>query len=247
MHGNEPRIKKSAYVGVEGLFCLWKEALSMYKTAVNEYGMSYERFREDFINSRSFLCEQDRDIMNDHQVNLGRIASFLSVRKDLVRKFSSREADLSAFHTCMREFMLGSLRSEAKADIVNFECFLSDRTLSIIADAANDIPLFRQRVSSDDMGRLFNECTSIEGGPLVANQNTTLAYFFSQLNYSGVISARYQHVIASNKLIKSSRGMNYMTQADLASALSRFYSADRPLKMRIDKWIILIKSAFVNQ
>lgn len=219
----------------------------MYKTAVNEYGMSYERFREDFINSRSFLCEQDRDIMNDHQVNLGRIASFLSVRKDLVRKFSSREADLSAFHTCMREFMLGSLRSEAKADIVNFECFLSDRTLSIIADAANDIPLFRQRVSSDDMGRLFNECTSIEGGPLVANQNTTLAYFFSQLNYSGVISARYQHVIASNKLIKSSRGMNYMTQADLASALSRFYSADRPLKMRIDKWIILIKSAFVNQ
>ena len=120
--------------------------------------MSYERFREDFINSRTFLCEQDRDIMNDHQVNLGRIASFLSVRKDLVRKFSSREADLSAFHTCMREFMLGSLRSEAKADIVNFECFLSDRTLSIIADAANDIPLFRQRVSSDDMGKLFNEC-----------------------------------------------------------------------------------------
>ena len=82
MHGNEPRIKKSAYVGVEGLFCLWQEALSMYKTAVNEYGMSYERFREDFINSRTFLCEQDRDIMNDHQVNLGRIASFLSVRKD---------------------------------------------------------------------------------------------------------------------------------------------------------------------
>ena len=217
----------------------------MYRTAVMEYGMSYERFREDFINSRTFHSKQDCDIMNDHQVNLGRISSFLSSRKDLVRKYSSVEADLNAFHACMRDFMLSGPRT--KSESVYFECFLSDRVLSIIADAANDIPLFRQRVSAEDMGKLFNECVGIGGSPLVANQNTTVAYFFSQLNYSGIISARYQRVIAVNKLFMSSRGLSHMTQVDLASALSRFYSADRPLKMRIDKWIILIKSAFVNQ
>jgi len=75
LHGNEPRIKKSAYVGVEGLFCLWQEALSMYKTAVNEYGMSYERFREDFINSRedSPLFSQSGKILSANSAQGKRI------------------------------------------------------------------------------------------------------------------------------------------------------------------------------
>ena len=45
----------------------------MFKIAVLEYGVSYDRFREDFINSHTYHDDEDADSRNDHLVNLGRI------------------------------------------------------------------------------------------------------------------------------------------------------------------------------
>ena len=241
MCGKESHSKRGAYSGDEGLFCLWQEALSMFRTAVIERGMSYDRFREDFINAHTFHADPDPGIRNDHLVNLGRIGSLLQTREDLVRKYSSHAADKEAFLSCMREHMLQGVRTKSRS--INFECFFSDQVLSILADAANDIPLFKNRVTKHEMNKLFNECSGLTGGSLVANQNTVVAYFFSQLNYFGLITAKYQHVISNNRLIMCSRGKTYMTQRDLSSALSRFGSVDRPAKIRIDRWVLLIKSA----
>lgn len=214
----------------------------MFRKTVLECGVSYDRFREDFINSHTFHAVRNPVIKNDHQVNLGRIAALLMNREDLVRKYYSGVSDHETFLSCMRELMLeGGGRPKARS--LNFECFFSDKVLTLLAQAANDIPLFRRPVSSKDMGRLFNECSANDEDPLVANKNTVLAYFFSQMNNYGLITASYQLVIATNRLIMGSRGREYLNQHDLSVALVRYGMKDRPAKMRIDRWVDLIRTA----
>ncbi|MBR5175120.1 MAG: hypothetical protein IKW89_04220 [Bacteroidales bacterium] len=214
----------------------------MFKKAVLENGVSYDRFRDDFINSHTFHTVKNPAIRNDHQVNLGRIAALLMSREDLVRKYYSGESDRETFLSCMRELMLdGGGRVKAKS--LNFECFFSDKVLVLLAQAANDIPLFRRPVTSQDMGRLFNECSANDDDPLIANKNTVLAYFFSQMNSYGLITANYQLVIATNRLIMGSRGREFLNQHDLSVALVRYGMKDRPAKMRIDRWVDLIRTA----
>ena len=213
----------------------------MFKKAVLECGMSYDRFRDDFINSHIFHTVKNPTTRNDHLVNLGRVEALLMFREDLVRKYYSRENDRETFLSCMRELMLDG--GKTKARTLNFECFFSDKVLSILAQAANDIPLFKRPVSLQDMALLFNECSANDEDPLVANRNTVVAYFFSQMNSFGLISANYQLVISTNRLIMGSTARNYMTQNDLSVALVRYGSKDRPAKTRIDRWVDLIRTA----
>lgn len=242
MSGKQSHSKRGAYAGDEGLFCLWQEALSMFRKTVLECGVSYDRFREDFINSHTFHAVRNPAIRNDHQVNLGRVAALLMYREDLVRKYYSGESDHETFLSCMRELMLeGGDRPKARS--LNFECFFSDKVLTLLTQAANDIPLFRRPVSAEDMARLFNECSANDEDPLIANKNTVLAYFFSQMNSYGLITANYQLVIATNRLIMGSRGREYLNQHDLSVALVRYGMKDRPAKMRIDRWVDLIRTA----
>ena len=214
----------------------------MFRKTVLECGVSYDRFREDFINSHTFHAVRNPVIKNDHQVNLGRIAALLMYREDLVRKYYSGESDHETFLSCMRELMLeGGGRPKARS--LNFECFFSDKVLTLLAQAANDIPLFKRPVSPQDMALLFNECSANDEDPLVANRNTVVAYFFSQMNSFGLITANYQLVISTNRLIMGSTGRNYMTQHDLSVALLRYGSKDRPAKACIDSWVDLIRTA----
>ena len=241
MSGKQSHSKRGAYAGDEGLFCLWQEALSMFKKCVLECGVSYDRFRDDFINSHTFHNVKNPATRNDHLVNLGRIAALLMFREDLVRKYYSRGTDHETFLSCMRDLMLDG--GKTKARTLNFECFFSDKVLSLLAQAANDIPLFKRPVSPQDMALLFNECSANDEDPLVANRNTVVAYFFSQMNSFGLITANYQLVISTNRLIMGSTGRNYMTQHDLSVALIRYGSKDRPAKTRIDRWVDLIRTA----
>ena len=189
----------------------------MFRKTVLECGVSYDRFREDFINSHTFHAVRNPAIRNDHQVNLGRVAALLMYREDLVRKYYSGESDHETFLSCMRELMLeGGGRPKARS--LNFECFFSDKVLTLLTQAANDIPLFRRPVSSKDMGRLFNECSANDEDPLIANKNTV-------------------------RLIMGSRGREYLNQHDLSVALVRYGMKDRPAKMRIDRWVDLIRTA----
>ena len=214
----------------------------MFRKTVLECGVSYDRFREDFINSHTFHAVRQPVIQNDQQRHQARIAARSMNREDLVRKYYSGVSDHETFLSCMRELMLeGGGRPKARS--LNFECFFSDKVLTLLAQAANDIPLFRRPVSSKDMGRLFNECSANDEDPLVANKNTVLAYFFSQMNSYGLITASYQLVIATNRLIMGSRGREYLNQHDLSVALVRYGMKDRPAKMRIDRWVDLIRTA----
>ena len=112
--------------------------------------------------------------------------------------------------------------------------------------AANDIPLFKSDVSLSDMRRLFNKSRQNYKDPLIANNNEVLAYFFSMLNFHGIICNKYQSVIANNHLVLSSSGRRYLTQPDISSALRNITSTDNPIMRKIDKWVVLIKSTTFN-
>jgi len=232
-----------AYVGNDGLFRLWKEAMEIFRIAVLELNLNYDRYREDFINSHKFLCENSSIVCNNHLVNVGRIDAFLSTRKDLVYKFSSRSYCEDNFILCMTEFMFESAYS--KRNVLNFECSLTKSTLSLIVEAANDIPLFKNKIDLNDADMLFNQCVSPDV-PLVANNNNALAYFFSSLNYRNIISRMYMNVISTNKLIKSSSGKKYLNQADLSTALYRIENKDSPIKSKIQKWCVYIKKSTLD-
>src|SRR5690554_6490651 len=102
----------------------------MFKKAVVEHGFTYDRFREDFINSHTFHDAADADSRNDHKVNLGRIGSLLSTRDDLVRKYCNTSMDPEEFLSCMKEFMLDNPRTKPR--LLNLECYLSEGTLRVI-------------------------------------------------------------------------------------------------------------------
>ena len=63
----------------------------MFRKTVLEYGVSYDRFRDDFIHSHTYHAVRNPAIRNDHMVNLGRITALLMDREDLVRKYYSGE------------------------------------------------------------------------------------------------------------------------------------------------------------
>ena len=186
----------------------------MYRTAVVENGFSYERFREDFIHSHTFHDSADADSRNDHLVNLGRIGSLLSTRQDLIQKYFNSALSQDEFRSCMKEFMIESPRMRAR--LLNLECYLSDESLRILTEAANDIPLFKRDVTPSDMDCLFNKCSPATGGPLVANSNEVLSYFFSRLNYKGIISNKYQTILADHGLVVRSTGSRPLTQTDIS-------------------------------
>ena len=130
-----------------------------------------------------------------------------------------------------------------KPRLPNLECYLSEDTLQVLTEAANDIPLFKREVSQSDMNFLFNKCKQPFGEPLVANSNEVLSYFLSRLNYHGIISNKYQTIIADNKLVMRSTGTRALTQTDISSALRNFESSDNPITSRVERWVVLIKTS----
>ena len=212
----------------------------MFQVAVVSYGITYERFRDDFINAHTFHDDTEADSRNDHQVNLGRISSLLMTREDLVRKYGAKTPDRGSFITCMEEFMLEK-GFHMKTRRVNFECHLNASALRVLTDAVNAIPVFKRSVSISEVASLFNDCVAPDGGPLIANSNEVLAYFFSQLHFQSIISDRYQNVLASNRLVLSSTGRKYLSQSDIAVALHHIENTDSPVKSLVRRWVVLIK------
>lgn len=165
----------------------------------------------------------------------------LMERRDLIEKYLSRGRDIITFFKCMEEFMV---EYDASCPVSDFQCFIDDKTIAVIVEAANDIPLFTRTVTADDICRLFNECKHSSNGILVARHNAALAYFFCLLSNDGIISNRYQKVISDKRLIMSSRGGKMLDQGAMSSGLAHFGSGLNPLRSKVDKWNEVIKSIY---
>lgn len=236
--------KRVAYIGTDGLFKLWQEAMSMYNIAVKENHILYSIFQKDFVNSRKFHDSEESISMNDHQVNLGRIESLLIDRKDLVKKYSNYPLDQKTFSCCMKDFMI--FDENDSSTLPDFECRLNRNVLTVLTEAINDIHVFKTDLSIKETEMLFNDCTVNPDVRLQASSNQVLSYFFNLLNYSSIISNRYQYVIASRKLVLTSTGKRFLSQADIANALCKFQSSEKPIRNKVDNWILVIKKALLE-
>ena len=241
MRGAQSSLKKrGAYIGDEGLFQLWLEAMAQYQVSVLTHKIIYPLFVDDFINSHAHSDAQDAESINEHLVNIGRIRRFLTNRKDLLEKYIPANHDMESFLRCMDEFMV--VHHSPRFD-VDFECHLADNVIEVIVKAANDIPLFKTPVTREDIFELFNEC-KLADSPLIAKNNGSLSYFLCQLSNAGIISNNYQKVAASHHLFLSSSGKKLIDQSDFSSALTYFCGTLSPLRSKLDWWNTLIKEAF---
>lgn len=233
--------KSVAYVGDEGLYELWLEAIDQYIDAVENRKIHYNVFVEDFINSHTFHDSIDSSSRNEHQKNLGRIEIFLTTRRDLLDLYTrNSERSFESFRSCMKAFLVND-GSNTRSGKTDFCCMLSKETIDIITEAANDIPLFDTVVSAHEIELFFNSCSPSASGPLVSSHNGAVAYFLCQLNNSGIIGTYYQKAIAVNGLLKSSTRKKVLTQDDLSAALHKFCLQVNPLRGKIDDWVFAIK------
>lgn len=237
------REKKTAYTGVEGLFKLWQEAMSMYRTAVVDNHFNCQFFAEDFINSRTFHDSDDTASRNDHAVNLGRINRLLK-SEEIIRRYFDLPLTEDNFYHCMQEVIVTRQTPMAKRP-ASFQCHFNDSTLKLIADAANSIPLFKEQVTSQDMNVLFNECPPVLSPILHASVNQFLAYFLFRMDYYGLIGRYYQNTVEKSGLIGSSATGKPLSAHALAHALERINSANNPIKDKIENWVKNIKLASI--
>lgn len=231
-----------AYIGDEGLYQMWLQALDQYVQSVRNNKILYNVFVEDFINENTFHDNSDSFSKNEHQKNLGRLRMLLITRKDLVESYASKDDhSYESFRSCMKEFMiLQERQSERRSD---FCCLLSAETIAVITKAANYIPLFDSIVSEQDMDRFFNRSMPCERGPLVSSYNGALAYFMCQLSNSGIICSFYQKAIAEHGLIMSSTRKKMLSRTDLSGSLRQFCAQVNPVREKIDIWVLAIKEA----
>lgn len=215
----------------------------MYKSAVVKHGIQYARFTEDFINSHTFHDSPDSASRNDHRVILSRISTFLA-NEHLVMRYSQKELSEENFVECMEDLLLKPV-ADTFNDFVDFKCHFCQNAVSIITEAANSIPLFKEHVTQAEMENLFNECRVMSS--LTSYNNQHLAYFLCQMDSYGLIARNYQYVIEYNKLILSPKSQKSLTAHNLACALTQINSTSNPIKDKIERFVKRIKLAVIEE
>lgn len=210
---------KKAFNPEEDLRDLFMEAYREYRKDVIGNGKEYARFVDDFIFGHQFYAAANVDEGNARSVNIHKIDTLLRERKDLAEKFFSSETfGPSDFIAMLNDFDKGLPVSETSArdKRPNFKCELSETQTAAIASIANDLNIFRQEVSGEDMANLFSPSPHIR---LCSANNRKLAVLFDTLAEDNMISRDWQKVIATSGIIKSSANAP-LTQSKLSSALS---------------------------
>ena len=227
------------YTGTEGLFQIWKEAMSFYRLVVVDYNIHYQSFADDFINSRIHHDFTDADSKSDHSVILGRIRKLLQY-EELIKKYYNRPLTEENFISCMYDLMVNVKQTTSNLGH-NFQCHFNRKTINVITEAVNSIGLFKEEVKAKDMDRFFNECKSNVVPAFHSRNNQHIAYFLNQMDSYGLISRNYQYVIEVNRLIIGPKTGKLLTAHSLTCALSQINAVNNPIKTKIEEWVKKIK------
>ena len=196
------------------------EAYRRYQSEVIGCGKSYDRYADDFICDHRFNYAVSAWEANQKYSNLNRIDTLLKTRRDLVEKyFLSKTFGPTDFAAMFSEFNRGTAPVSPVFDggkAMNFGCDLTARQTQAIADIANDLNIFRQPVSGEDMAKLFSPSPHIR---LISANNRKLAILFDSLSYDNLIAGDWQKVIAATGIIISSANAP-LTQSKLSTALN---------------------------
>ena len=101
----------------------------------------------------------------------------------------------------------------------NFECSFDAHSLLSIVHCVNELQIFREKVTYEDMASLF-ACKPLR--KLTATNNGFVAVFFRALSARGLIVSNWQHVISIHKLILSSSRKAFLTQKSLSGGLYQY-------------------------
>lgn len=209
---------------------LYKAAHEIYQSEVIGNGKLYNRYVSDFLNSHTYADCIDVAEMNEHKKNFHIMEELLTIRKDLVQKYFTKEKLCdSDYVTIHKEFNTTQQLSDSEVSIVsrllpvaftskpNFQCSFNSTQLSIITQSANEVLLFTPDVSEAEIKALFTCCLQ---HPLKSTCNRRVAFFFDVLCKHKLISARWQHVLDKNELILSSAKNTLLTSSKLSTALN---------------------------
>lgn len=217
------------------LRALFMEAYRRYQSEVIGCGKSYDRYADDFICDHRFNYAVSAWEANQKYTNLNRIDTLLKTRRDLVEKyFSSKTFGPTDFAAMFSEFNRGTAPVSpviAGGKTLNFGCDLTDRQTQEIADIANDLNIFKQKVSGEDMANLFSPSPDIR---LMSANNRKLAILFDSLFYEKLIVGDWQKVIAATGVIISSTNAP-LTLSKLSTALSEARSEENAAFVTIRK------------
>lgn len=217
------------------LRALFMEAYRRYQSEVIGSGKSYDRYADDFICDHRFNYAVSAWEANQKYSNLNRIDTLLKTRRDLVEKyFLSKTFGPTDFAAMFSEFNRGTAPISpviAGGKTLNFGCDLTDRQTQEIADIANDLNIFKQKVSGEDMANLFSPSPDIR---LMSANNRKLAILFDSLFYEKLIVGDWQKVIAATGVIISSTNAP-LTQSKLSTALSEARSEENAAFVTIRK------------
>lgn len=203
----------------KNLRALFTEAYSRYRKEVIGSGKSYDRYADDFISDHRYNIASSVQEGNSKYTNTMRIDTLLRQRKDLVEKyFSSTVFGPTDFVAMLNDFNRGAMPSvpASAAKSLNFGCDLSAAQVQAIASIANDLNIFKQGVSAEDMANLFSPSPNTR---LISANNRRLAILFDALSHESLISGDWQKVIAATSVILSSVNTP-LTQSKLSSALN---------------------------
>ena len=99
-----------------------------------------------------------------------------------------------------------------------FECRLNKRQISLLVDCVNEVKMFNNPVSVEELTAIFRGKLIAE--PLRVRNNRVLAFFFGSLAEHGKITSQWQSTIANCRLFFPSKKDDFINQSDLSSAWS---------------------------
>lgn len=165
----------------------YKTAHELYQSEVVRDHKLYNRYVNDFLNSHTYTDCVDAAGMNEHKKNFHIMEELLTVRKDLVQKYFTKEmlcdSDYSIMH---QEFNTTqqSLNSEifiASDSLpvtfiskLNFQCSFNSTQIRLITYSVNETNLFSPDASETEMKALFTCCLE---HPLKSVCNRRVAFF----------------------------------------------------------------------
>lgn len=232
------------YCGQSGLKSLIREAFNVYQEEVVGQGKAYRRYVADFLNSRRFHDAADAYSRNSHNKNLGIIEELLLYRNDLVQHYFTlsvlSSAAVDAILASLDKLSVSEKMKEREEDMAidmptsflpyySFESSMDSTVLTLLVDCANEIHLFKERVSLTDLTSLFS-CRPVR--KLTARHNGLFAVFMEGLSSRGFITSNWQRIFSAYILVYSSSGKTPLDQKRLSAALYQFNLKKTPSVMR---------------
>ena len=242
---------RNCAVGVNGTCVCAKDlpeffrmAFESHKKEVLQEKKLYRRFAEDFLNSNYFIDCPFAACKNQHKKNFCILQDILKNRPDIIEKyFHKMEFNDEDYHEVIdmynttsapnvRQYNDNAPPPTTVADTQLFDSYFDNNQLSLIAQLANEVHLFTELVSVDDIRQLFG-CTLQR--PLQATNNRVFAYFFDQLCEHGLVCFKWQSVLVKNRQVLSSTSGTPFTASKLSSATNKAKGTSRSIYQHIRK------------